>query len=67
MINLGGQNEPPHKKQRTSDGTEPTNSNTPSQSQDLSMVKNSKLSLQKFSSIFFSVKCTSNGSNILDS
>ncbi len=55
------------KKQRTSDGTEPTISNTPSQSQDLSMVKNSKLSLQKFASIFLSVISTSNRSNILDS
>jgi hypothetical protein len=31
------------------------------------MVKNSKLSLQKFASIFLSVISTSNRSNILDS
>jgi len=40
MINLGGQNEPPHKKQRTSDSTETMNPNTPPQSQTLSMVIN---------------------------
>ncbi len=39
MMNLGGQNEPPHKKQRTSDSTETMNPNTPPQSQTLSMVK----------------------------
>jgi hypothetical protein len=38
-MNLGGQNEPPHKKQRTSDGTDPIASNTPSQTQTLSTVK----------------------------
>ncbi len=42
MMNLGGQNEPPHKKQRTSDGTEPIVSNTSPQSQTSSMVKKSK-------------------------
>jgi hypothetical protein len=67
MINLGGQNEPPHKKQRTSDGTEPTNSNTPSQSQDLSMVKKFEIIFVKFCFYFSSVICTSNGSNVLDS
>lgn len=39
IINLGGHNEPPHKKQRTSDDTEAIVSNTPSQSQNISMVK----------------------------
>jgi hypothetical protein len=53
MINLGGQNEPPHKKQRTSDTTEPMVSNTPPQSQTLSMVKKkSKVSSRNFTSIF---------------
>jgi hypothetical protein len=64
-MNLGGQNEPPHKKQRTSDGTDPIASNTPSQTQTLSTVKKED---RYFSSIYsLSVISTSNGSNIYDS
>lgn len=37
-MTLGGQNEPPHKKQRTSDSTEAIISDTPPQSQNISMV-----------------------------
>jgi len=68
MINLGGQNEPPHKKQRTSDTTEPMVSNTPPQSQTLSMVKKNIESIfTKFDFYFSLVISTSNGSNRLDS
>jgi hypothetical protein len=64
-MNLGGQNEPPHKKQRTSDGLDPIASNTPSQTQMVKKLR-LKLSLQNFSSIY-SLLVTSNGSNIYDS
>ncbi len=39
MMTLGGENQPPHKKQRTFHDTESITSNTPPQSQNLSMVK----------------------------
>lgn len=42
IVNLGGQNEPPHKKQRTSDGTDPMTSTISPQAQMSSMVTNKR-------------------------
>jgi len=54
MINLGGQNEPPHKKQRTSDGTEAIVSNTPPELQTSSTVqKKNRNYLCKIFLLFF--------------
>lgn len=47
--NLGGQNEPPHKKQRTSDGIDPISSNISPQAETSSMVTNNDV----FEEIFF--------------
>lgn len=76
---VGSQNEPPHKKQRTSDSIEPMMPRTPSQSQTSSMVLTKKKKYKSF--LYFNMFSTIDflqkyefyfhlapfGSNVLDS